>query len=261
MAGGHVIEGSNPSNPINMKLKSNWDVTNKVLKDMDMAILVADARTIEETLNAEIIAKIKEKPILYVANKCDLLSEEDFEIEKNKRKNFVFTSAHKHYGVTILKNKITSFAKINKLRLPVAVGILGYPNTGKSSLINALKGKKSASTSSISGHTKALQKIRISSSAYILDTPGVIGGIETEAQLLNKNSIDVSKIKDSVHAAYKLFEANSERISKHYKLDLNLEDFLEKIALKFNMLIKGGEFDEQRAADKLLQDWQTGKIL
>ena len=53
------------------------------------------------------------------------------------------------------------------------VGVLGYPNTGKSSIINALKGRASAPTSPVSGYTKGMQWIRASKRMYLLDPPGV----------------------------------------------------------------------------------------
>src|SRR3972149_5914277 len=140
-----------------------WIMVNKVIAEADVLLLVLDARMVEETRNDEIESKVKEagKPLIYVLNKCDLVDKHVMEQYKRKLPNSVFISAKDHLGTTMLRMKIMVAASRMGLSR-VNVGVLGYPNVGKSSVINALKGKGSAKTSSMSGQTRHIKKIRSS---------------------------------------------------------------------------------------------------
>jgi len=138
----------------------------------------------------------------------------------------------------------------------VFVGVLGYPNTGKSSIINALKGKRSASTSSESGHTKGLQKIRVDNRITIIDSPGVYPFQEKDEvkQILLGTRLE----KDPEYAAEILIDNTEGIIEKYY--GVNAGDGLEKIAVKLSMIAKGGIPDMVRAGRKVIHDWKKGNI-
>lgn len=239
---------------------SFWKHVNSVLREADIVIEVLDARLIEETRNEEIEDKIRKakKKILYVINKCDLVKEEKLKNIKKGLRPAVFISSKDHLGTTILKKKILELSRGDK----VAVGVLGYPNVGKSSLINALAGKRAARTSSESGFTKGLQKIRVDNKILLLDTPGVFPRKEKDVIKHGKTgSVDYTKIKDPEMAALGLIEDEAELIKQHYKIEgEDCEEILEQIALKFNKLEKGGKANLDSAARFLLKEWQTGKI-
>src|SRR3989344_8471730 len=139
-------------------MPSFWRHVNKVLVNSDIIIEVLDARMIEETRNMEIEEKIERlgKKILYVITKCDLADIKKLEEERKRLRPSVFISSTEKLGTTILKKKILELCHGER----VVVGVVGYPNVGKSSLINALSGRGSARTSAQSGFTKGLQKIR-----------------------------------------------------------------------------------------------------
>ena len=163
--------------------------------------------------------------------------------------------------MTILKKKILRLSRGKE----VVVGILGYPNVGKSSLINALCGKAKARTSSESGFTKGLQKIRVDKRIVLLDTPGVFPQMEKDDSKHGMiGAIDFSKIKNPELVALKLIEENKEVLEAHFKLKIEEgedgEDFLSKIALKYKKIAKGGKPNLDSAAIFLLKEWQTGKI-
>ena len=141
-------------------MKNFWDIIKRVIKDSDILLLVLDARFPELSSNKELREKTSHRPIIYILNKCDLVEKAELEKWKKKLGNCIFVSSREKFGTTILKKKILSLARKEK----VTVGVLGYPNTGKSSLINTLKGRKSAKTSSISGYTKRRQTLKISES-------------------------------------------------------------------------------------------------
>ncbi len=243
-----------------------WNVVNKVIEDADVLLLLLDARMIEQTRNKEIENKVKKanKPLIYVLTKCDLVDKEIVEKQKKTLKPCVFISAKNHHGTTMLRDRILieatraypQFKKTN-------VGVLGYPNVGKSSLINAMKGKHSASTSSSSGHTKGLQKVRADNRIVFLDTPGVIPYKEKDtAKHTIIGSIDYAKCKDPDLIVLELMESFPGKIEAHYQEDQreDQEEIIEQIALKKNILKKGGEADIQRAARMIIKDWQKGEI-
>ena len=241
-----------------------WLVVNRVIREADILIMVLDARMPNDTRNVEIENKVSEskKPLIYVLNKCDLVDKNFVEEYKKKIPNSVFMSAREHQGTIKLREKILiSAARIKKSE--VKVGILGYPNVGKSSVINALKGRSAAKTSSISGYTKGLQKIRIAGNIMLLDTPGVIPYQEADKFKHNIiGTIDHSKEKDPDIVAMMLMTEFPGLIEKHYGVvaTKNKEKTLVLIAKKRNMIASGAEPDIMRTSRMILKDWQTGKI-
>ncbi len=243
-------------------MKSFWNIVNDVIEKSDILLEVIDARLIEETRNKELEDKIRAagKKLIFVINKCDLAEKSLLEKEKKKLKPSVFVSSTKRYGTTMLLHEIQ---KNTHNKEKVIVGIVGYPNTGKSSVINALKGKSSAPVSPQSGFTKAMQLIKVTGRIYLLDTPGVFSYMEKGAvKHALRASVDFTQIKDPESAALFIIEGNKDAISSHYlvKKKADSDEMLEELALKLNRLKKGGIPDTKAAAQALLKDWQRGKI-
>ena len=198
-------------------MPSFWRHVNKVLLEAELIIEVLDARMIKETRNFEIERKVEKlgKKMLYVINKCDLAKKEELDKIKKQLKPSVFISSTKHLGTTILKKKILELSKGKA----VTVGILGYPNVGKSSLINALAGKGKARTSAESGYTKGFQKIRVDKRILLLDTPGVFPRKEKDIIKHGRTgAISYAKLKDPETVVLGLIESEKERILRHYSI-------------------------------------------
>lgn len=248
--------------------KNFWILVNRLIREADIILEVLDARLIKETRNEEIEKKVEkaQKKILYVISKCDLVEQEFLEKVKKQLKPSIFVSAKKHYGTTMLLQKIAELGKGKE----VTVGVLGYPNVGKSSVINALKGRKSASVSSIAGHTKGLQKIRISKNILLIDSPGVLSFKETdEVGLSLIGAKDVNKVKDPEAVALQLIELFQEQgkldnIAKAYAIQIQETDsfeILEEIALKKKRVKKANTPDTKMMATIMIRDWQGGKLV
>ena len=240
-------------------MKNFWDIVNHVVKEADIILLVLDARFPEQTDNEELLDKAGEKDIIYVLNKADLVNRETLLKWKKKYPNCIYISAKQHQGTTVLLHKILQIAEGQK----VSVGVVGYPNTGKSSVINALKGRKSASTSPHSGHTKAKQLIKITDNVYLIDTPGVLPYMEKDKiKLAMIGATDFTKTKDPDLAAMELIKNKKSMICKYYgvKESGSAEKIIKNIAIRLKKLVKGGEPNVNETARLILRDWQKGKI-
>ena len=239
-------------------------VVHKVIENSDIVLEILDARFIEETRNRDTEQKIKErgKILVHVINKCDYIDKKSLEKEKKNLTNCVFVSAKQHLGTTLLKQKIKMLAKRERLR-DAKVGVIGYPNVGKSSVINALKGKGSAPTSSEAGYTKGKQYLRISDTIMMIDTPGVIGkGRSSDENLVLIGAKNPERLEDPDLAVFKLMKEHPGMLEKTYEVEVKKSRprVLEDIAVKLNMLKKGGLPDIERVSRKILQDWLRGKI-
>ena len=236
------------------------EIVNDVLNRSDIVLEVLDARFIDETRNKDIEENIK--ILIHVINKCDLVEKSYMDRIKKKLKNCVFVSAKKHLGTTLLKQKIRELANRNKIKKPI-IGVIGYPNVGKSSVINALKGKGSARTSPEAGHTRALQHLRVDRDFFMIDTPGVIPpGKIKEDELVLIGAKNPATIKDPDLVAIKLIKNNPEFIEKKYKIILKKdpEETIKLIALNGNMKKKGNLPDVERASRKILHDWINQEV-
>lgn len=237
-----------------------WGHVKKVVEQAGIVIHVLDARMIEETLNLELVNVVKRRgtKLLYVVNKCDLVNVSALKGKLKELQPVVYVSSTDRLGTTILKKKILEMSRGEE----VVVGIVGYPNVGKSSVINALSGRGAARTSSESGFTKGRQRIRVDNKIVVLDTPGVLPYREKDStKHAMIGAVDYSKIKDCEYAALKLIEQRRGLICAHYGVDgEDSEEILEKIGRKLKRLRSGDEVDMDAAGRSVLKDWQTGKI-
>ena len=243
-------------------------IAKKILKNANIVLEVIDGRIPFETRNKVIedLAKERKKDLIVVINKTDLVPEEFLnEVKREIEKEFpvVLFSAHKNKGIKELLNKIKELSKGKNL---VKIGVLGYPNVGKSSVINTLKRKKVATTSPKPGMTRGEKLIKLFNNVFLIDTPGIIT-LEFQEDLALKGSWIPEKLEQPVDVAIKLIEKivenKKEALENAYKIKIEDTDpvgILEKIGEKLNYKIKGGEIDYDRTAKKILWDWIKGNI-
>lgn len=235
------------------------ELVDRVIKGSNIVLLVIDARKVHESINHEIENKILSfgKKIIYVINKCDLITKQ--EQSKIRLHNSVQISAAKHWGTLVLLKRIMRLAGGKE----VIVGVVGYPNTGKSTVINALKGRHSVLTSPISGFTKSITNVRVNRKIILIDTPGVIPYSERVGiKHVITGIIDADKIKDIEGTALELIKELDGKIEDFFGVERNedVSETLEQIALKKNILRKGGVADTTRMALEIVRMWQRGKI-
>lgn len=231
-------------------------VVNGVIDKSGIILEVLDARFIDDTRNMKIESDIKKKDkiLIHVINKCDQVDKEYMEKVKKTLENCVFVSAREHFGTTMLKQKIITLANKKKIGSP-KIGVVGYPNVGKSSIINALKGRYSAKTSSEAGYTKGEQYLKVSNNFLMIDTPGVISK-ENKKDLVLIGAKNPHDLKDPDLAVIKLIEAEPGFIEDKYKVKIkDPEETIEDIAKNLNMKKKGNLPDIERVSRRILQDW------
>jgi ribosome biogenesis GTPase A len=237
-----------------------WKAVNRVIEEADILIEVLDARNAEQTRNKEIENKIKKagKKIIVIANKSDLVENKEKLREAQTKTGAIIVSATKYSGMHSLKERIIIEGKRMGLKKP-KVGVLGYPNVGKSSVINALKGKASAPVSAYSGFTKGIRNVS-AKRFMLIDTPGVMPYKENTGMHATIGALDFSKIKDPELAVFEIMNENPGIMQNHYETKGEYEEFIEEFAKKRHLLTKGAVPDTKRAATTILRDWQTGKI-
>lgn len=243
-----------------------WDIVKRVINESNVVLEIIDARFPEDTRNngIEKFALERKKPLIYVFNKADLVDHREIERKVAYLTPHVFVSCTKNLGTTILRSMIRKSVK----KQVIKVGVVGYPNTGKSSIINVLKQRKSAKTSPVPGFTKGMQLIKVEKDFYVLDTPGVVPMREKhESRRALLSVISAHNLEDPEGAAYDIID-NFRRVNKvgfeaHYgvSLDKDNETVLEELAKLNGKLKKGGIPNTKEMAIRLVEDWQRGRIV
>ena len=238
------------------------------VKSSDVVLEVVDARAPLSTRSEKLeklVAKMG-KELVVIINKCDI-SDEALVAEAHKEilktKPCIYVSAREKQGISHIKKMINMYAPKNKGNIKVSVA--GYPNTGKSSIINYLSGRHAAGVAPVPGHTRGEQWIKVNSQIMLLDTPGVVPfGENIEITQGFGRPEKMKNIEDSTEEFIKsVAAAKYNNIKELYKLtdeDLASDELLELIAKRRGFVIKGGRVDVKRAAQKIILDWNTGKI-
>ena len=270
-----------------------WDVIKRIIVESDVVLEVIDARMIGLSRNEEVENLIKEigRPMIYVINKSDLVKKEVLREnlgmfgkekvvfvsnrDKSSYKILLYTirKEFKKYGKRILPTD-DGTSEGYKFRLPnaeIVVGVLGYPNVGKSSIINGLAHKKKAKVSKKAGTTHGMHWIRVSDDIKIIDSPGVIplqADDDLRYGLIGARDIEKIRNLDTVsYGIIKMFMKNDKKaFEKYFDIiidDNEKEDFdliIEKIGKRKGYLQSGGVVDENRVFTNILKSWQDGKL-
>ena len=252
-----------------MKQRKAWRVVREIIDEANMIIEVVDARDPIGTRNRKLERLVQEegKPLLIVMNKADLVPKEWTE-EYKRRSDLpvVFISARERKGTGILRKELKKLAKsLLDERERVKVALIGYPNVGKSTIINTLKGKRAVGTAPIPGYTKGKQLIRLSKRIWLLDSPGVVP-IDDFDELVIKGGFPADKIEEPVKPALKLIsrilETRKEAITEKFGIEEfeSEEEVLRKIGERRGLIKARGEVDLEETARWFLREWQTGRF-
>ncbi|NXE13198.1 NOG2 protein, partial [Lophotis ruficrista] len=253
--------------------KRVWGELYKVIDSSDVVVQVLDARDPMGTRSPHVESYLKKekhwKHLIFVLNKCDLIptwaTKRWVAVLSQEYPTLAFhASLTNPFGKGAFIQLLRQFGKLHSDKKQISVGFIGYPNVGKSSVINTLRSKKVCNVAPIAGETKVWQYITLMRRIFLIDCPGVVyPSGDSETDIVLKGVVQVEKIKSPEdHISAVLERAKPEYIRKTYKIDswTDTEDFLEKLASRTGKLLKGGEPDLQTVSKMVLNDWQRGRI-
>mmetsp|Transcript_30541 Transcript_30541/g.88797 ORF Transcript_30541/g.88797 Transcript_30541/m.88797 type:complete len:702 (+) Transcript_30541:41-2146(+) len=292
--------------------KSWYKDLQKVVNESDIVVEVLDARDPNSCRCRELERSIvaQSKKLVVVLNKIDLIPKSALEAwlkylrreyptiafkaalggdkvrhaktSAQQASDALLKSGSAVVGADALMQLVKNYARtgssnVAKSKQSMSVGIIGYPNVGKSSVINTLKRKKVCKAAPVPGETKIWQYVSLTNRIYLIDCPGVVPGdsyrtdgtqdtLTVEADKVLKGIVRAEKL--SAPAEYVnevLSRVKKEYLLKKYNLPADTtwtddEDFLTILAKKCGRLLKGGDPDIQTAARTVIYDFQRGRI-
>ena len=249
------------------------------VKLVDGVLAVLDARAPVATRNKKLDELFGAKPVLYILNKCDLADDKKtdaFLAEFSKaglsavKCSANGTGAAKQLSAKIsalVREKFERDEKKGIARSPKLM-VAGMPNTGKSTVINALSGEKRAVTGDKAGVTRGKQWIRCGG-FELLDTPGTMPPY-FENQTLARHLAYIGSINDDIldmdDIALELLREISQMYPQFLAERYKIEDFssplamYEQVCRSRGFLLRGGDFDYERGAKAIVDDFRKGRI-
>ncbi|KAL2245911.1 nuclear/nucleolar GTPase 2 [Sesamum indicum] len=253
--------------------KRIWGELYKVVDSSDVVVQVLDARDPQGTrcyhLERHLKEHCKHKHMILLLNKCDLVpawaTKGWLRILSKEYPTLAFhASINKSFGKGSLLSVLRQFSRLKSDKQAISVGFVGYPNVGKSSVINTLRTKNVCKVAPIPGETKVWQYITLTKRIFLIDCPGVVyQNGDTETDIVLKGVVRVTNLQDaSEHIGEVLKRVKKEHLQRAYRISdwEDDNDFLGQLCKSTGKLLKGGEPDLMTAAKVILHDWQRGKI-
>ena len=251
------------------------------IKLIDLVIELVDARVPISSRNPDIDELGKNKARLILLNKSDLAEDKwnDAWSEYFREKGFsvVKVNSKKGGGIKSIngviqeacKEKIERDRKRGILNRPVRAMVVGIPNVGKSTFINALAGKACAKTGNKPGVTKGKQWIRLNKNVELLDTPGILWP-RFEDQAVGLKLAFIGSIKDEILQTEELAAELVTFMNKNYpgvleskynvEEDADPDGMIARIAESRHCLVRGNELDTEKASVLLMDDFRNGRL-
>ena len=256
--------------------------TSDKLKLVDIVYETCDARIPLSSRNPELDKIIGDKRRILILNKSDLADPADTqrwtEHFKSQGIPSVSLEAIDRKSITkltdltmeLMKDILDKAAAKGRMGRPVRVMVVGVPNTGKSTLINTLAGKKAAVTGDKPGVTRQPKWIPTGGRLELMDMPGVLwpklGNRKSQVILAATGAVK-AEVTDVIEVAYDaanmLWEMYPELMSARYgsyEEGMDLYDRFQEMGRKKGCIMSGGRVDEDRFARLFLDDLRSGRI-
>ena len=263
------------------------------LKLIDVVVEILDARIPISSQNPSMKEIIKDKKNIVILNKSDLADDKQNNLWKQyfEKKNIpaVITDSNSGKGINQFIKTVEDcmIDELDQNKQKGRVGkttrllVLGIPNVGKSSFINRISKKTTMKVGNKPGVTKQKQWIRVNHNIELLDTPGVLWPkFESEEVALHlaytgtiKDDI-LEKTEIAFYLLKFLIKNYPKNIETRYKLDSvvindvqndiddndRLFEVMNLIGKKRGAIISGGNIDEEKTANIILDDFRSGKF-
>ncbi len=243
----------------------------------DCAVYVLDSRAVRSCFNPTFDKLIK-IPVIYILNKTDTVEQQitDEWIEKLQNDRDI-AIAIEGVGSGCRKKVLGAIKRVcagvlerqrkRGINEHVRAVVIGVPNTGKSTIINSLCGKARLDTGDRAGVTRIAKWARVDSSLDILDTPGTLYPKISDRKI-GENLAIIGSIKDEVVDSVELATALIARLNAidgnilktRYGNEISDSCGLQNIAAARGFKIRGGEFDIERAASAVLEDYRKCRL-
>lgn len=251
------------------------------IKLIDLVIELLDARIPLSSRNPDIDSLGKNKSRLVLLNKSDLADKEQNNkwIQFFKEKGIIalkINSKNKQ-GIKEINNavnvackdKIERDRKRGILNRPVRAMVVGIPNVGKSTFINAYAGRSCAKTGNKPGVTKGKQWIKLNKNLELLDTPGILWP-KFDDQKIGLHLAFIGSMNDNIldttEMAYELIKLLNiiypETINNRYNIEGDADPLqvMYRIAEVRGCKLKGNQFDLDKTGGIILDDFRSGKL-
>ncbi|KAI0546475.1 NGP1NT domain-containing protein [Xylaria curta] len=254
--------------------KRIWNELYKVLDSSDVVLHILDARNPEGTRCRAVEQYLKKeaphKHLVFILNKVDLIPTSVAaawvrHLSKEVPTLAFHSSITNSFGKGQLISLLRQFSSLHKDRKQISVGLIGYPNVGKSSLINTLKAKKVATVAPIPGETKVWQFVTLMKRIYLIDCPGIVppNANDKPADILLRGVVRIEKVENpEQYMEPMMAKVKRHHLERTYEIS-NWKDhheFLEILGRKGGRLLKAGEVDLDGVAKMVLTDFMRGKI-
>jgi ribosome biogenesis GTPase A len=248
------------------------------MEKTDLVIEVVDARLPQASSNPMIdeLRKFRQRPCLKILNKSDLA-------DPAATKAWIdYYNAQKDvHAVALSCKKPADVAKVPGFALklaphrgtalkPLRMMIMGIPNVGKSTLMNALLKKRVAAVGDEPAVTKTQQRLYLGNNMVLIDTPGMlwpkIAHPSDGLMLAASHAVGINAVIEEEVATFladQLLVRYAPLITARYGFPTEGIDgvsVIEGVAKRLAFRLKGGEFDLEKAAHTLLQDYRSGAL-
>ncbi|KAI0756463.1 NGP1NT-domain-containing protein [Daedaleopsis nitida] len=254
----------------------------KVIDSSDVIIHVIDARDPMGTLCESVLEFVRKekahKQVVLVINKCDLVpnwvTARYIQQLTPRYPTLAFHASPNHsFGKGSLIQLLRQFSQLHSDKKQISVGFIGYPNVGKSSMINTIKSGKVCTVAPVPGETKVWQYITLTKRIYLIDCPGIVptSAKDSQTSTVLKGVVRVEALATpSEHIPALMERVKPIYLSRTYGIPLpdtsnpsegwDPESFLDRMARMKGRLLKGGEPDREGVSKIMLTDWVRGRI-
>ena len=251
------------------------------IKLIDLVIELVDARTPMSSKNPDIDSLAGNKARVILLNKADLADPAGNAVwtEYFKKKGFHVLEINARTGAGVravqglvqeaCKEKIERDRRRGIKNRPIRAMVVGIPNVGKSTFINAFAGKGCTKTGNKPGVTKGKQWIRLNQNLELLDTPGILWP-RFENQQVGERLAMIGSINDEILHADELaaailiylYEHYQGKIRERYETEESGDAYamLKEISIQRKCFLKGEEPDLLRTSRIIVDDFRGGRL-